>query len=283
MSKITFKKTKPYSGVNYSVIKKDNYDSYWKLKHQVPILSELPNESIDWSSLRFPFELRKIPNDSGDYYDSINFQPIKKGDVIYNFGDYIGVVSETKVSGDDENGYYIEIIYDKIFKSINNQRVLVNEIRIDKLDISSFLFFFWYGLDVTKLSYVKYVESEGIVPHYQNIINEQNQLINQLKSEIYEYRKILGNLDKRIEDKAYQVVNKYKPSNPLEDYPLLKSKWDREEQSMRIRVDEQHRKDREDSERRERGEFRSSMEKIGSDGRNQWQFLYGLDRWDREI
>lgn len=30
-------------------------------------------------------------------------------------------------------------------------------------------------------------------------------------------------------------------------------------------------------------EFNNKMEKIGSDGRNQWQHLYGLNKWDEKI
>lgn len=279
MSKITFKKTKQYSGVDYSITKQDK----WKLKHQVPILSELPDEWLDWSYLRFPYNLRIIPNDSGDYYDLIKFEPIKKGDVIYNYGDYIGVVFETKVSGDNENGYYAEIVYDKVFKKINNQRVLVDEVRVDKLDMRSFLYFFWYGLNVVNLDNVKYVQSSGIIPHYQNIINEQNQLIKILKSEIEEYRKILGNLDKRIEDKTYQVIRNVTPATPPVKYPLLERIWEREEQSMKIRIEGQNKRDKESSKIREINEFKSSMEKIGSDGRNMWQHLYGRDKWDRDM
>lgn len=221
MSKIEFKRKKQYSGVDYSIAKKEKWchTSNWKLKHQVPILSELPNEWVDWTYLRFPYNLQMIPNDSGDYYDIIKFEPIKKGDVIYNYGYYIGVVSETKTSGDKENGYYIEIIYDKVFKTINNQNVLVDEIRVDKLDMSGFLYFFWYGLNVSKLSDVKYVPSSGIVPHYQNIINEKDVLIKTLKSEIDEYKKILGNIDARIKQVSYEQYQRLENLNKPKESP----------------------------------------------------------------
>lgn len=285
MKKISFKKPKKDSGVNYTISKKNKYDytSNWKLKHQVPILSELPNEWIDWSYLRFPNDLRMIPNDSGEYYDFIKFEPIKKGDVIYNYGDYIGVVFETNVCGDEENGYYIEIIYDKVFKTINNENVLVNERRVDVVDMTKFLHFFWYGLRVKKLSDVKYIESIGILPHYQSTINELNHHIKKLETQIKEYQKILGNLDKLIEDKAYQINQKNTVTNSPSKYPLLEKTWEREEENMKIRIKEQNRKDKKFWDDIERIEFNRSMEKIGSDGRNMWQHLYGRDQFDRPI
>jgi hypothetical protein len=204
MPKISFKTNEPYKGVKYAYNLNNKFN--WKFKHQVPILSELPKEYIGWSNLRFPYHLVTIPNDSGERYSDFNigFEPIKVGDVIYNFGSYIGVVSETRTAGNDETGFYIEIVYNKVFENINNQNVLVDKIRVDTLDMRSFLFFYYYGLRIYKLSGVKYVETSGIIPHYQSIINEQNTLIKNLKSELEEYKKILGNLDKRIKSVAYQ-------------------------------------------------------------------------------
>lgn len=212
MGKITFKKSKPYKGVDYTIAEKHRYSYYWQFKHQVPILSELPNEWIKWANLRFPYKLKMRPDDTGDYYDEIKFEPIKKGDVIYNFGEYIGQVSETKVGGDKENGYYVEIVYDKVFKTINNQRVLIDEIRVDKLDMRNLLWFYYYGLRISKLSDVRYTVTTGIIPYYTKLINEKDTLIKELKSELDEYKKILGNLDKRISQISYQ---QYRESEEL--------------------------------------------------------------------
>jgi hypothetical protein len=233
MGKITFKKSKPYKGVDYSKNEKHIYSYYWQFKHQVPVLSELPNEYIKWAYLRFPYKLKQLPDDSGDYYDFIKFEPIKKGDVIYNYGYYIGVVSEIKVSGDKENGYYIEIVYDRVFKEINKERVLVDEIRTDKLDMRNLLWFY-YGLIVYKLSEIKYVETSGIVPHYQNIIKEQDVLIKKLTSEINEYKKILGNIDNRIKQVSYdeyQRLEDFKKPKPIPKRELSDSERRRIQES----------------------------------------------------
>ena len=267
MRKIDFKKTKRYSGVDYSIAKKEKWchTSNWKLKHQVPILSELPNEWIDWSYLRFPYDLQMIPNDSGDYYDSINFEPIKKGDVIYNYDYYIGVVSETKVCGDEENGYYIEIIYDKVFKTINNQNVLVDEIKVDKYDMRGFLHFFWYGLRVSKLSDIKHVPSSSIVPYYQSIINEQNSIIKNLKSENEEYKKIIGNIDNRIKQVSYEEYQR------LEDLKKPKPEPKKE-------LSESDKKRIQEAEWESTHNFAESLRQLQLD-RAQYDDMPWLDKW----
>lgn len=201
-----FKRPKLFEGVSYSIHQKNKWNTYWEYKHQVPKIQELPKECISWNYLRFPKELMYIPNDSGDKYQFINFTPIKKGDVIYIF-DYIGTFYDSKVGGNVEDGFYVEIAYDKVFELINNKLVLVEKKRVDKLGMSSFLWFF-DNLRVFDLSNIKYSNTREIIPYYTNIIAEQRNTINKQTKEISELKKIVGNIDARIEEKTYNMISK---------------------------------------------------------------------------
>lgn len=243
MAKINFKRSKKFEGVTYSICKNNKWNNHWEFKHQVPLLNEIPKEHLSWNDLRFPYELKYLPNDNEEHYTHIYFTPIKNGDVIYAFGGYIGIVEETRVSGDKENGYYIEVIYNKVFETINNERILIDKERIDKLCMKNFLWFY-LNLSIMSLNEIKYKTALDIIPYYQSIISEQKLLVKQQQDKIKEFEKIIGNIDKRIQDKAYDLIQKNRPiiKDPFEDLPIMKRQLIEQEKSARIKNEEQKRR-----------------------------------------
>ena len=231
MAKINFLRNERYKGVTYEVCPKSNYNSHWKNKHQVPDITKLPNDTIHWSYMRFPYKYSYLPDNSGGRYSFVDIMSLNIGDVIKYFGSYKGVISDIRVDGGIEYGFYITIEFNKTFEIINNELILLDKVSTYKITMSNFMCFF-DNLYIADISKIKYKTTLDLIPYYQNLLNKQKEEINFLKAKNKEYESTLNNLDKRISDITYKTISEREQRS----MPVIREKTKKEkEYDERIR------------------------------------------------
>lgn len=285
MAKLKFLRNEAYNGVSYEVCQNYRWNNHWQLKHQVPDVTKLPKGSTHISYLRFPSKYTYLPDDSGDRYNYVYLKPLNIGDTYRYFGDYVGVVSDVRIEGDKDYGFYITIECDKTFETINKERILLDKTSSYKITLNNFLCFF-DNVEIVDLNKINHKTTLEIMPYFQGIIKQQQEEINLLKRKNNEYEKILGNIDNRIKEVTYSTISKNTKQLSKEDeaFESWKGKTQRKDFEQYQRdMKEANKRDKKWREEMDEKDFNDRMNKIGSDGRTQWDFLYGTDKFGRKI
>lgn len=263
MPTIQFLRKKAFHGVTYTIFPENTWNSRWKLKHQVPILQELPIKYVSYNLLRFPRSLKYLPNDSGESYSHFYIKPIKLGDVLSRGWDDIGVIGEINVKGSNSEGFYIEIVYSQTFEKINNQQVLVNASKTEKIGMGSLLWIFQTAT-IKKLEDVKYIEAASIIPYYSSIISEKDREIRELKNLINKYESTLGSLNEHIEKETYKHIQTYTPKHEdtFKNLPFVRSRMELDEKIASAHHDQQQRRYAREDRRRWENEADELLRKL---------------------
>lgn len=209
MRKLTFLRKDTFSGKDYDIVTHPIYSSKktWRVKSQVPDITNLPEGWVNAMLTRFPHDLFELWS---EYDCDYKFQSLKIGDIYEGYCGRKSRVSNIEIVPTD-GGWGIKISSDMMNELIGKEEFLFEKDFSEIITAANFIYFF---TNIKIIPPNKFTSLINIIPTYQDKISKLQSEIYNLKLENEKFKNQYGNLMNTVSETAknvtYDIVSKTK-------------------------------------------------------------------------